>query len=293
MFGYIKPFVPELKVRDNELYGAVYCGLCKSMGKTTRFYSRASLSYDFVFLALVLSSYHNKPFDVYQGKCGLNPFRKKLIAKDNDILRYCSAASADLTYYSVLDKIKDERGIKKLAAKLILPKCRKMKERAKEIYPFDSKITEDLLDQLHGYEEQKCASLDRTSDVFGKLLSYYFKCGAPAGKAESASKTGYMTGKYIYAADACDDYDKDIKNNSYNPLIYGTESKSSKLKSAYGAMCIWADRAAGELTLEGAAGYSFDIADNIMRLGMVDTAKRLTDTVIKGRNSKKHGKRSI
>lgn len=291
MFGYIKPYVPELKVRDNELYGAIYCGLCKSMGKTLKRTSRMALSYDAVFLALVLSSLSGKPFEIYKGRCGLNPFRKKLIAKDCDILRYCSAASAQLTYYSVLDKIKDERGIKKLGAKIILPSCRKMKEKAKLIYDFDDKIPEALLEKLHGYETAKCGSLDMTSCCFGELLSYYFRCGAPEGKEASAAVIGDMTGRFIYAADACDDLEKDIKSNSYNPLIYGQESEKTKLKSAYGAMCIWADKAAGEHMLEGVLGHSFDISDNIMRLGMADTAKKLTGKDDAGR--KKHGKRSI
>ena len=291
MFGYIKPFVPELKVRDNELYGAVYCGLCKSMGRSTRRTSRLALSYDAVFLALVLSSLRNEPFEIYSGRCGINPFRKKLIAKDCDILRYCSAVSAELTYYSVLDKIKDERGIKKFAAKIILPFAKKARQKAQKIYAFEQNKTEELLAELHGYEDSKCGSLDMTADVFGKLLSYYFRCGAPAGKAESASVIGYMTGKYIYAADACDDYEKDVKNGAYNPLIYGHEDKETKLNYAYGAMCIWADKAAGELTLEGHGGHSFDTADNVMRLGMVDTAKKLTGK--EGKERKKNGKRSV
>ena len=290
MFGYIKPYVPELKVRDNELYGAVYCGLCKSMGRSVRRSSRMALSYDAVFLALVLSSLSGKPFEVYKGKCGLNPFRKKLVASDCDILRYCSAVSAQLTYYSVLDKIKDERGFKKLGAKMILPSCRKMKEKAKRIYDFDDTAPEALLKKLHGLEDQNCASLDMTADCFGELLSYYFRCGAPENKADSAAVIGYMTGKFIYAADACDDLEKDTKSGSYNPLIYGKESKDTKLQGAYGAMCIWADTAAGELTLEGVPGHSFDLADNIMRLGMADTAKKLT---AKDAGRKKNGKRSI
>ncbi|MFT9057020.1 MAG: DUF5685 family protein, partial [Ethanoligenens sp.] len=28
MFGYVKPFKPELKIREFEAYRAVYCGMC-------------------------------------------------------------------------------------------------------------------------------------------------------------------------------------------------------------------------------------------------------------------------
>ena len=53
MYGYIRTFDPELKVREQEYYRAVYCGLCRTMGKCTGQCSRMTLSYDFTLFALV------------------------------------------------------------------------------------------------------------------------------------------------------------------------------------------------------------------------------------------------
>ena len=53
MFGYIKTYPPELKVREQEYYRAVYCGLCRTMGKCTGQCSRMALSYDFAFLVML------------------------------------------------------------------------------------------------------------------------------------------------------------------------------------------------------------------------------------------------
>ena len=50
MFGYIRPVTAELKVKEYELYRAVYCGLCRSLGKCTGCASKLTLNYDFVFL---------------------------------------------------------------------------------------------------------------------------------------------------------------------------------------------------------------------------------------------------
>ena len=33
MFGYVKPYIPELKVKEYEFYRSVYCGLCRSLGE--------------------------------------------------------------------------------------------------------------------------------------------------------------------------------------------------------------------------------------------------------------------
>lgn len=49
MFGFVKPLVPELKVKDSDFYRSVYCGLCRSMSKHTGGISAFTLSYDMTF----------------------------------------------------------------------------------------------------------------------------------------------------------------------------------------------------------------------------------------------------
>ena len=53
MFGYVKPYNPELRVRELEEYKAVYCGLCKQLGRSFGVFARFTLSYDFAFLAML------------------------------------------------------------------------------------------------------------------------------------------------------------------------------------------------------------------------------------------------
>ena len=53
MFGYIKPFTPDLRLREYEAYKAVYCGLCGQLGRSFGPVARMTLSYDFAFLAML------------------------------------------------------------------------------------------------------------------------------------------------------------------------------------------------------------------------------------------------
>ena len=53
MFGYIRAAKPEMRIKEFELYKAVYCSLCKELGKSYGFLARLTLSYDFTFLALL------------------------------------------------------------------------------------------------------------------------------------------------------------------------------------------------------------------------------------------------
>ena len=54
LFGYVTVYKDELLVREFNEYKAVYCGLCKSLGKEYGVLSRVILSYDCTFYALFL-----------------------------------------------------------------------------------------------------------------------------------------------------------------------------------------------------------------------------------------------
>ena len=55
MFGYVKVCKPELRVREYEEYKAVYCTLCKTLGKEYGVLSRVLLRYDATFYVLLRS----------------------------------------------------------------------------------------------------------------------------------------------------------------------------------------------------------------------------------------------
>ena len=44
MFGYVRPDTPYLYVKDQTLYEALYCGVCKGIGKTCGQMARLGLS---------------------------------------------------------------------------------------------------------------------------------------------------------------------------------------------------------------------------------------------------------
>ena len=61
---------------EYETYRAVYCGLCKELGRQFGQLARLTLSYDFAFLALLeLAMREEKPCFA-QERCIASPFRK-------------------------------------------------------------------------------------------------------------------------------------------------------------------------------------------------------------------------
>ena len=100
MLGYIKTQRDDLRIRDFRLYKQQYCALCQGIGKKYGIVYRLILSYDMVFLALVLENFETEMTPL-SFKCPTNPFKKINTSISNNVIEYC----AFINYYlSVLLK---------------------------------------------------------------------------------------------------------------------------------------------------------------------------------------------
>lgn len=220
MFGYIRPYVPLLRVKDNEVYNAIYCGLCNSLDNCYGKISSASLSYDVTFLAAVRLALSGKAFTVSKKKCRYNPFKRCKIAHSSDELDFCAAVGVLLTYYKLLDNVNDEKGIRSFGARLAClvasPKRKKVIKRYGN--QFDEIIASGL-SELSKLEKSGVGSIDAPSDVFGKMLGRVASEGYDGEKLLIANAIGEAVGKWIYVIDAVDDCEKDSRSGSYNPIL--------------------------------------------------------------------------
>lgn len=80
MFGFVKPLVPELKVKDSDFYRSVYCGLCRSMSKHTGGISAFTLSYDMTFFALCRMALSDTELSFERIRCKAHPMKNELSA---------------------------------------------------------------------------------------------------------------------------------------------------------------------------------------------------------------------
>ncbi len=226
MFGYIRAFDAELKIKDYGIYRGVYCGLCKAMNRNTGITSPLTLTYDFVLLALVRNGLSGEGFTVRPGKCIAHPIKKRPIAKENEALHYCAAVSAVLTYYKLLDDKNDRDAKKKIIVKTTIRQAKRNMKKAFKKFP-EYRLSElseqvkDRLDELSSLEEGNCDSADICADIFGKLLAKCFShCIDDTEKAAYCEELGYRIGRWIYLVDLCDDFEKDLKKGSFNPLVH-------------------------------------------------------------------------
>ncbi len=222
MFGYVRPYVPQMKVMEYEMYRAVYCGLCRSMGRVTGEMSRLTLSYDFALLASVRMILENITPDFKRFRCLAHPAKKRSFVTENLALTYAAAMSSALAYLKNRDDLNDERGLKHVRAVFADVPVSHMRRRGAKYLP-NSAGTEiaSRLSALSALENQNCDSLDQTAEAFGSVLSYVFALGLDGKTAELAAQIGRCFGRFVYVCDAADDLAGDIKKKRYNPIAAG------------------------------------------------------------------------
>lgn len=279
MFGYIRTDVPEMRVRENEYYRAVYCGLCRSQGKCTGQCSRLTLNYDMVFLALLRLAIRGEQVQIKRGRCMAHPFKKRAYVAHCEPLAYCAYAAAILVHGKIADDLADERGIKKLKAQLARPFTAHMRKKAlRNFSELDRKVSEGLR-KLSEIEKQNLPSVDVPADVFGEILADILSFGLEGTDEKIMHNIGRHIGRWIYIIDAADDLDDDIKKKRFNAFerLYNGEIPQEERESV-----------ANSLKLELlAAEPAFNLIDykelydieaivgNIIYLGMPNTAERV------------------
>jgi len=270
MFGYIRPRINELRVRDDAHYRAAYCGLCRSLGKRYGMRCRFLVNYDITFLYLLLAAQEEaRPCKACF--CPANPFRRKRCVAETLAMEYAADVCVLLCVLSLEDMRRDDAGIKRMGAAIAFWLLRSALRKAQSRRPAFALLAKQQLETLHDLEVQNCASMDRVADAFAVLLSHCADDFLP-GEKRPVQQLLYHVGRFIYLTDALDDLPKDAKSGSYNPLLRRFSCREGKLSPEDRAyVCRSIDDSVGmaAAALELCEGkQNREILHNIIYLGM-------------------------
>ncbi len=223
MFGYVKVYKEELLVREYEAYKAVYCGLCRQMGRDYSFLSRFILSYDCTFYALFLMSQKYKCTGFTRRRCTCNPLKKCSFCTGGDeALSRAAALSVILAYYKIIDNINDSGFIKRNLIRIIKPLFSHWRKKAARRYPYIDELGGDMMESQQNAESSPECCLDMAAEPTAVMLSKLLEEEAGSDSERLVySQFGYHLGRWIYLTDAADDYDDDKKRGGFNPFFLG------------------------------------------------------------------------
>lgn len=219
LFGYIRPFKPQFKMCEYDTYKAVYCGLCKELGKSYNFLLRFTLSYDFAFLGILSFAVSESQVNIKPQICMAHPLKKTPCVTCGS-LEYTASAAVISIYHKLKDDISDKGFFKKLAALILLAFIFPQYKKANKKLPHLSSVTEKYMRMQKDIEEKKTKSIDVAAEPTAMIMSEIAsELSDDDVKKRILSRIGYLLGRYVYITDALDDVKQDYKKNQYNPLL--------------------------------------------------------------------------
>ena len=278
MFGYITPFIPELKVKDKELYQSYYCGLCRALGKYG-LGSKLSLTYDATFAAALLSGVCGKEPAFTRRSCAVHPMRgKNPMVEYDDIMDFCAGVCVLLAKYKLLDDAQDGLPIRKAG----LPVLARGIKRAEKKYPDAAKVLHDGLEKFGRLEAAGDTDPDDAPLLFGSLLGELLSACPylPEEARPLIRELGCKLGGYVYIIDDWDDRAEDTKRGSYNIFVLSKFDDPKETCAALLDMYINSAVLAYDLL---DITVNKPLLDNIMYIGLGARAAE----VLEGKNKKK------
>lgn len=285
MFGYIKVYQPELKMREYELYKGVYCALCETLGKRYGLAARMTLSYDFTFLALFIMALSDDDVTFSKGRCPFHPTKKKTVCDNSPALDYAADVAMLLTYHKLCDTIADESFIKRTVARIGRLAITRDFRRAVSRRPDEAAAAEHYMQGQAAAERDNTSLVDAAAEPTATFLGILTSSVLTEGTEDhaTAQRFGYCLGRFIYLADAADDMIDDLKNGNYNPYIASDTSVSPSTPAAlddrrrYAGESLHACAAVCAECYEQLPIRRFDgILRNVLYYGMPSVIRRIT-----------------
>jgi len=276
MFGYVRTDTPYLYIKDDRLYRAMYCGVCKGIAQTSGNAARMGLSYDVTFLSVILHNILGVDVKIEKQHCLTHCIRTRDMAEVDELTRQLGALNTILVYYKYTDDIQD--GDKGRGKRLWFKKGFK---RASKKYPEIARIVHDNLAMQEQTEKAQTDSVDRAADATANMLAEFSDYALGEKKSPYTHNLFYAVGKWIYLIDALDDYDKDKKKGAYNPfrLAYKAECKKTLLEGEHAQEVEFIFRSLffdiGESLAQIPFRFNKDLSDNILLRGLPMMTKRI------------------
>lgn len=279
MFGYIKPYKPEMKVSEFDTFQAIYCGLCKQLSHVYGPFSSLTLSYDFTFISTVALGLADECTGFQKCCCVGNPLKRKTCHASSKELTFCAGAAMLMIYYKVMDNLHDGGFFEKLSSLCVLPFAAFARQKAKKLYPQIDTIIKEAMTKQSIIEKGDNIGLDRAADpTANALASICEELSGQVSQKKILHRFGYLVGRYVYFTDALDDLEEDAKNKSYNVFLKYFEHSEKTLNEikeyARGVINITVAEIAPAYELLALKRYK-PILDNIIYLGLHDTLDKI------------------
>ncbi len=277
MFGYIKAHKPELKIAEYETYKAIYCGLCRQLGRSYGMVARMTLSYDFTFLSVLMMALAENQPDYQARRCPANPLKQCMMAELDSIQSYCADCAMLILYYKIQDDLHDKGVASRSRAVLLLPAVRSAHKKAADKLPEMDRIIAESMQLQAELESKKQVSVDEACEPSAQAMAYILSSiSTQPTEQRVLGRLGYLIGRYIYLCDALDDLEDDWKKGNFNPFLQDGHPNQNQVQAAIGSLYMTIAEAAKAYELLEPKRFDSILA-NILYLGLKQTVDTIAE----------------
>lgn len=219
MFGYVRIAEDELRVKELKRYKSHYCALCKSIACYSQV-SRMMLSYDMVFLSILIESDETKDYRCNRKR--LKHCRKECV---DDKTKYIAAISVILQYYKIQNDLLDGEKRKRLVLNAISFGYNK----ARDDYPVIDNCVKTSMDKLYSLEQERCSDLIMLENCFTSMFYDFFQ------RFEKRDELSKVKGElashvaaWVYWFDMYIDMEKDRSSGDFNAILLQKDLSKGK-----------------------------------------------------------------
>jgi len=224
VFGYIRIYKPQLRICEYETYRAVYCTLCRHLGRQMGIPSRLLLNYDYTFMAMLMIALSSDKPGFESGRCVVNPLKKCGNCTGCDkAFDYTSALTGIMFYYKLRDNISDSSAGKRMLWRTLQPYASHVRKKAKKLYPEEDALVSEYITRQFAAESRAKETGEIIIDELCQPTADVISAFAVRLSDNESDRIilrhfGYYLGRWIYMIDALDDLADDLKDGSFNPL---------------------------------------------------------------------------
>ncbi len=146
------------------------------------------------------------------------PWRCRVCGPESEALRRTAAVNVSLSCEKLDDEVRDERGLKRLGARLARLCLRRARRKAEAAAPDFTSLSKTQMERIWTLETARDPVMDRHADAFAQLLCACGDFFADEALRRPARELMGHVGRYLYLVDALDDLPKDVKSGTFNPL---------------------------------------------------------------------------
>ena len=268
MFGYIQPDAPYLFKKDETLYKALYCGLCKSIGAGCGQRARSALTFDMAFMSALVHNIRHADVTIRRSHCVLHLIRKRPVAAVDDITVMLGCINTALAYYKLLDDKADgdKKGVLRHLYKKGLKRAIKKHKRAVDIISF-------YMSEQSKTEQAGCNIIEQAAESTAAMMKELSSYALGEYSSADTEALFYDIGKWVYLIDALDDYDKDVKKHRFNVFYnaFGADCKRRAVEENTGELTFLFDSLFADMQMRLTKidfGFNRDLTDNIILRGI-------------------------